>query len=171
MRFGSLDFILMVGGELVRAQTAIQSLPSIVLNHKRFGCQLSISLGPQQSRENQRRLALSNNNDVARPSGEGHLSPEPHVQSTPTAFPFGLRNATATARHLVALRMVQPPADSEFMGVIKHDMESLHKILTKEPGRPLALTPAGGAITLPGNASWWKPLRGMLKASLRGRLP
>jgi len=65
MRFGSLDFIIMVGGELVRAHTAIQSLPSIVLNHKRLGRQLGVSLGPQQSRENQRRLALSNNDDVA----------------------------------------------------------------------------------------------------------
>ena len=65
MRFGSLDFIIMVGGELVRAQTAIQSLLSIVLDHTKFGRQLGISLGPQQSRENQHRLALSNDNDVA----------------------------------------------------------------------------------------------------------
>ena len=56
------------------------------------------------------------------------------MRSAPTAFLFGLRNATATACHLVALRMVQPPADSEFMGVIEHDMESLHKLLTEEPG-------------------------------------
>jgi len=28
--------------------------------------------------------------------------------------------------------MVQPPADSEFVGVIEHDMESLHKLLTEE---------------------------------------
>ena len=55
------------------------------------------------------------------------------MQSAPTAFPFGLRNAAATAGHLVALCMVQPPADSEFVGVIEHDMESLHKLLTEEP--------------------------------------
>ena len=55
------------------------------------------------------------------------------MRSAPTAFPYGLRNATATACHLVALRMVQPPADSEFMGVIEHDMESIHKLLTEEP--------------------------------------
>ena len=46
VRFESLDFIIMVGGELVWAQTAIQSLPSIVLDHKKFGRQLGISLGP-----------------------------------------------------------------------------------------------------------------------------
>ena len=55
------------------------------------------------------------------------------MRSAPTAFPLGLRNAAATACHLMALRMVQPPADSEFMGVIEHDMESLHKLLTEEP--------------------------------------
>ena len=47
-------------------------------------------------------------------------------------FPFGLCNATATACHLVALRMVQPPTDSEFVGVIEHNTESLHKLLTEE---------------------------------------
>ena len=65
MRFGSLDFIITVEGEFVRAHTAIQSLPSIVLDHNKCGRQLGISLGPQQSRENQRRLALSNDDDVA----------------------------------------------------------------------------------------------------------
>ena len=65
VRFGSLDFIITVGGELVRAHAAIQSLPSTVLNDKRLGRQLGISLAPRQSRENQRRLALSNNDDVA----------------------------------------------------------------------------------------------------------
>ena len=65
MRFGSLDFVITVGGELVQAQTAIQSLPSIVLDHKKCGRQLGISLGPQQSRENQRRLALSDDDDMA----------------------------------------------------------------------------------------------------------
>ena len=48
-------------------------------------------------------------------------------------FPFGLCNTAATAGHLMALRMVQPPADSEFVGVIEHDMESIHKLLTEEP--------------------------------------
>ena len=65
VRFGGLDFVITVGGELVRAYTAIQSLASIGLDHERLGRQLDVSLGPQQSRENQRRLALSNNDDVA----------------------------------------------------------------------------------------------------------
>ena len=30
--------------------------------------------------------------------------------------------------------MVQPPANNEFMGVIEHVMESLHNLLTEEPG-------------------------------------
>ena len=49
--FGSLVFIITVGGELALAHAAIQSLPSIDLNHERLECQLSVSLGPQQSRE------------------------------------------------------------------------------------------------------------------------
>ena len=59
VRFGSLDFIITVGEELVLAHAAIQSLPSIGLNHERLGRQLGISLGPQ------RRLTLSNDDDVA----------------------------------------------------------------------------------------------------------
>ena len=65
VRFGSLDFVITVGGELVRANTAIRSLPSTALDHKRLGCQLSVSLGPQQSRKNQHRLAPSSDNDMA----------------------------------------------------------------------------------------------------------
>ena len=63
--FGSLDFAITVGGELLRVHAAIQSLPSIGLDHERLGRQLGVSLGPQQSRENQRRLALSDDNDMA----------------------------------------------------------------------------------------------------------
>ena len=47
VRFGSLDFIIMVGGELVRAHTTIQSLPSIILDHKGLGHHLGVSLRPQ----------------------------------------------------------------------------------------------------------------------------
>ena len=46
VRFGSLDFIITVGGELALAHAAIQSLPSISLNHERLERQLGISLGP-----------------------------------------------------------------------------------------------------------------------------
>ena len=116
MCFGSLDFIITVGGELVQAHAAIQSLPSIGLDHERLGRQLGVSLGPQWSGEDQHRLALSSDNDMTRPSREGPLSLEHPVWSASIAFLFGLRNAAATASHLVALRMVQPPVDSEFMG-------------------------------------------------------
>ena len=47
-------------------------------------------------------------------------------------FPFGLRNAAATAGHLLALRMVQPPTNSEFVGVIEHDLETLYGLLAEE---------------------------------------
>ena len=30
--------------------------------------------------------------------------------------------------------MVQPPTDNEFVGVIEHDAESLHRLITEEPG-------------------------------------
>ena len=33
----------------------------------------------------------------------------------------------------MALRMVQPPTDGEFVGVIEHDVESLYKLLTEVP--------------------------------------
>ena len=55
------------------------------------------------------------------------------MRSAPTAFSFGLRNAAVTACHLMALHMFQPPTDNEFVGVIEHDTESLHKLLTEEP--------------------------------------
>ena len=54
------------------------------------------------------------------------------MRSAPTALLFGLRNAAATACHLVALRMVQPPVDSEFVGLIEHHTVSIHKLLTEE---------------------------------------
>ena len=65
MHFGNLHFIITVGGELVRAHAAIQSLPPIGLDDKRLGRQLGASLGLQQSREDQRRLALLNDNVMA----------------------------------------------------------------------------------------------------------
>ena len=71
---------------------------------------------------------------MAWPSGEGFLSLECPVRSAPIAFPFGLRNATATVGHLVEPRMVQPPADSEFVGAIEHDTKFLHKLLMEELG-------------------------------------
>ena len=49
-------------------------------------------------------------------------------------FLFGLRNVAGTAGHLLALCMVQPPTDSEFVGTIEPDMKTLHRLLTEEPG-------------------------------------
>jgi len=46
VHFGSLDFIVMVGGELALAHAIIQSLPSIGLNYERLERQLGVSLGP-----------------------------------------------------------------------------------------------------------------------------
>jgi len=132
--FGNLDFIITVGGELALAHTAIQSLLSIGLNHERLERQLGVSLGPQQSREDQHRLTLSDANDMVWFSGGGSLSLEHHIWSSPTALPFCLRNTAATVSHLVARRMVLPPANNEFMGVIEHVTESLHNLLTEEPG-------------------------------------
>ena len=43
VRFGDLDFIVTVGGELALAHAAIQSLPSIGLNYERLERQLAIS--------------------------------------------------------------------------------------------------------------------------------
>ena len=47
VRFGSLDFIIMVGGELVWAHAAIQSLRSSDLDHKRLWCPLGAPLDPR----------------------------------------------------------------------------------------------------------------------------
>ena len=55
VRFGDLDFIITVG-ELALAHAAIQPLPSIGLNYGRLERQLGVSLGPQPSREDLRRL-------------------------------------------------------------------------------------------------------------------
>ena len=117
--FDDLDFIITLGGELALAHTAVQSLPSINLSHLRLKGQPGDSLGPQLSREASRHITLF---------------PEGPVRSTPIVFPFGLRNAAATAGHLLALRMVQPPTDSEFMGTIEPDMETLHWLLTEGLG-------------------------------------
>ena len=65
MRFGDLDFIVTVGGELTLAHTAIQPLPSIGLDYRRLERQLGVSLGPQPSREDPRCLTFSYTNDMA----------------------------------------------------------------------------------------------------------
>ena len=62
------------------------------------------------------------------------LSLEHHIRSALISLSFGLRNAAATVSHLVARRMVLPPTNNEFMGVIEHITKSLHNLLTEEPG-------------------------------------
>ena len=91
--------------------------------------------------------------------------------STPTVFPFGLRNATATACHLVALRMVQPPTDSEFMGAIEHDMESLHKLLTKEPESSSSSDSSRGSHHPSRERFMAKTSEGHVESVSEGRLP
>ena len=51
VRFGDLDFIVMVGGELALAHVAFQSLPFIGFNYRRLERQPSVSLGPWTSKE------------------------------------------------------------------------------------------------------------------------
>ena len=46
MRFGDLDFIITMGGELALAHASIQPLPSIGLDYERLERQLGVSLGP-----------------------------------------------------------------------------------------------------------------------------
>ena len=101
MRFGDLDFINTVGGELALAHAAIQPLPSIGLNYGRLECQLSISLGPMASREDPHHLTLSL---------------EHPAWSTPMVLPFDLRNATATASHFMAQHMIPFSMNNEFVG-------------------------------------------------------
>ena len=119
MHFGDLDFIVTVGGELALAHLAIPSLPSIGSGYGRLECQPSISLGPQPSREDPRRLTLSL---------------EHSARSAPMALPFGLHNATATVSHLVAQRTIPSPANNEFVGMIESVMEFLHGLLTEGSG-------------------------------------
>ena len=86
MHFGDLDFIATVGGGLVLARVAIQSLPSIGSSYGRLERQPGVSLGPQPSREDPCRLTLSL---------------EHSAWSAPTTLPFGLHNAMVTVSHLV----------------------------------------------------------------------
>ena len=138
VRFGDLDFIITLGGELALTHTAAPSLPSIDLSHLRLEGPPGNSLGPQSSSEVSHNVTLC---------------PEGPIRSAPTAFLFGLRNAAATAGHLLALRMVQSPTDIEFVGAIEHDMETLYELLNEEPGSFSSSDSSRGATTLPGNAS------------------
>ena len=85
VRFGDLDFIITVGGELALAHAAIQPLPSIGLDYGRLECQLSVSLGPQMSREDPRCLTFSYANDMVQLAGGKPLSGTPHTQRPDSA--------------------------------------------------------------------------------------
>jgi len=86
-------------------------------------------------------------------------------------FPFSLRNAVATACHLVALRMVQPPADSELVGVIEHDTESLHKLLTKEPESSSSSDSSRGSHHPSRECFMAETFEGHVESISEGRLP
>ena len=129
MCFGDLDFIITMGGELALAHVAIQPLPSIGLDYGRLERQLGISLGPQPSREDPWCLTFSYTNDMAWLIGGEPLSLKHVIWSASTVLPFGLRNAAGTISHHVAQRMIPPPTNDEFMGVIEHVMESFHDLL------------------------------------------
>ena len=52
--------------------------------------------------------------------------------NAPTAFPFGLRNATRTIGHLVAQRMHLSHTNDEFMGMMNYVAESFHDLLVED---------------------------------------
>jgi len=81
--------------------------------------QPGISLGPQPSRDDPRRLTPSLQHST---------------QSALVALPFSHRNATATVSHLVAQRTIPSPVNNEFMGMIESITESLHGLLMEDPG-------------------------------------
>ena len=135
VRFGDLDFIVTLGGELALAHMAAQSLPSINLSRLRLEGPWGNSLGPQSSREPPRSITLF---------------PEGPVRGAPTAFPFGLRSDATTAGHLLTLRMVQPPTNSEFVGVIEHDLETLYGLLAEEPESSSSSDSQGEPSPFPG---------------------
>ena len=58
------------------------------------------------------------------------------TRSSPTVLSFSFCNAAETVGHLVAQRMIPPPANNEFVGVIEHVAESFHDLLIEEPESP-----------------------------------
>jgi len=130
VHFGDLDFIVTLGGEVALTRSAAPSLPSINLSRLRLEGPPGNSLGPQSSREASHNATLCLGGSV---------------RSAPMVFLFGLRNAAATTSHLLALRMVQPPTNSEFVGTIEHDMETLYGLLNEEPGLLSSLDSSRGS--------------------------
>ena len=156
MRFGDLDFIATMKGELAQAPTAVQPLHSTGLDaitealeelqlhapkarapgrdqllgfdYGRLERQLGAFLGPRPSREDMRRLTFSFANVMTQLAGGEPLSPEYLIRSSPTALPSGLHNTTETVGHLVAQRGPHFPMNDEFVGMTKYAAESFHDI-------------------------------------------
>ena len=118
VRFGDLDFIITLEGELALTHSAAPSLPSINLSRLRLEGPPGNSLGVRSPREVSHNVTLC---------------PKGPVRSAPTAFLFGLHNVATTAGRLLALRVVQPPTDIEFVGAIERDTETLYELLNEEP--------------------------------------
>ena len=157
MRFGSLDFIITMEGELAWAHAPIQLLCSISLDvhvkalkklqlhapeshvlgsdhllgfdYGRLEHQLDAFLGPRPSREDVRCLTFSFTNVMTQLARGEPLSPEYFTRDAPTTLSFGLCNATRTIGHLTVQCMYPPPMDDEFMGMADYVMESFHDLL------------------------------------------
>jgi hypothetical protein len=54
------------------------------------------------------------------------------VGNAPTAFPYGLHNASEDVRHLMTLCLGSPPTDDEFVGMTDYVLESFHDLLGGE---------------------------------------
>ena len=77
-----------------------------------------------------RYLTFSFSNVMTQHAKGEPLSLEYLTQSTPLAFPFGLRNAARTIGHLTAQCMHPSPTDDEFMGMMDYVTESFRDLLT-----------------------------------------
>ena len=86
-------------------------------------------------------------------AGGEPLSLEHLIQSAPIVLPFGLHNTAVTVSHLVAQRMVPPPMNNEFVGVIEHITESFHDLFVEEPESPSGSDSNREAIIPPVNVS------------------
>jgi hypothetical protein len=157
VRFGNLDFFITTEGELARApalvqlprstgiDTVVEALEDLQLrtpevcapgsdqlldfDYERLERQLSVFLGTQLSQEDLRSLTFPFANVMMQLTGGEPLSPAYLTRSTPTAFPFRLRNAAGTIGCLTAQRMHPPPTDDEFVGMADYVVEWIHDLL------------------------------------------
>ena len=87
-------------------------------------------------------------------AGGEPLSPEYLIRNAPTAFPFGLHNATGTVGHLVAQRTPPSPMNDEFVGMTEYVVESFYDLLAGELESPSDSDSSRGAITPRENVLW-----------------